>query len=103
YSYHHPRPLPSFPTRRSSDLDVITIDASKVGYPGSAGPLLEHKLGIPGEDIDYELKGADKQSALNRIAVSFVGDDYVQLTAQSRSEEHTSELQSQSNLVCRLL
>src|SRR2546430_13353071 len=25
------------------------------------------------------------------------------LTARSRSEEHTSELQSQSNLVCRLL
>src|SRR2546427_3600900 len=25
------------------------------------------------------------------------------VTAQSRSEEHTSELQSQSNLVCRLL
>src|SRR2546430_10914516 len=26
-----------------------------------------------------------------------------QLTADERSEEHTSELQSQSNLVCRLL
>src|SRR2546427_8628727 len=30
--------------------------------------------------------------------------DYEQrLTQESRSEEHTSELQSQSNLVCRLL
>src|SRR2546430_12495185 len=28
---------------------------------------------------------------------------YVQGTARHRSEEHTSELQSQSNLVCRLL
>src|SRR2546430_7313465 len=27
----------------------------------------------------------------------------VRLSAQARSEEHTSELQSQSNLVCRLL
>src|SRR2546427_8619075 len=29
--------------------------------------------------------------------------DYAKLCGQSRSEEHTSELQSQSNLVCRLL
>src|SRR2546430_4730303 len=28
---------------------------------------------------------------------------YRQLAAHARSEEHTSELQSQSNLVCRLL
>src|SRR2546430_13290623 len=28
---------------------------------------------------------------------------YVSGTSQNRSEEHTSELQSQSNLVCRLL
>src|SRR2546427_4694527 len=28
---------------------------------------------------------------------------YVMVDAQTRSEEHTSELQSQSNLVCRLL
>src|SRR2546430_6006451 len=30
-------------------------------------------------------------------------DDGVALALQLRSEEHTSELQSQSNLVCRLL
>src|SRR5688572_32504831 len=31
------------------------------------------------------------------------GTPKVALRAQARSEEHTSELQSQSNLVCRLL
>src|SRR2546430_11490365 len=31
------------------------------------------------------------------------GHDHVGLHARRRSEEHTSELQSQSNLVCRLL
>src|SRR2546430_11481895 len=31
------------------------------------------------------------------------GDDIHHARGQSRSEEHTSELQSQSNLVCRLL
>src|SRR2546430_7179964 len=34
----------------------------------------------------------------------FPGDEaHVRLRKSSRSEEHTSELQSQSNLVCRLL
>src|SRR2546427_5880804 len=31
------------------------------------------------------------------------GDDVICLRRMPRSEEHTSELQSQSNLVCRLL
>src|SRR2546430_12094891 len=31
------------------------------------------------------------------------GEHLVQTVAEGRSEEHTSELQSQSNLVCRLL
>src|SRR5688572_31439612 len=31
------------------------------------------------------------------------GEDFFSSNIQSRSEEHTSELQSQSNLVCRLL
>src|SRR5256886_12108622 len=30
-------------------------------------------------------------------------DEYAKLSGAPRSEEHTSELQSQSNLVCRLL
>src|SRR2546430_3213233 len=35
--------------------------------------------------------------------VLFIFGDSDQFTRVSRSEEHTSELQSQSNLVCRLL
>src|SRR2546427_8506927 len=39
-----------------------------------------------------------------RAAAScFVAYFALQATGQQRSEEHTSELQSQSNLVCRLL
>src|SRR5256886_8749075 len=46
-----------------------------------------------------------------RLEARIKGDDLIILTADhgndpttpSRSEEHTSELQSQSNLVCRLL
>src|SRR2546427_2510226 len=35
--------------------------------------------------------------------VRWTGDHTVELARRMRSEEHTSELQSQSNLVCRLL
>src|SRR2546430_13016958 len=39
---------------------------------------------------------------VGRVRVSL--DDFLEvLSRQARSEEHTSELQSQSNLVCRLL
>src|SRR2546430_13619895 len=40
---------------------------------------------------------------LARAARSLPGDDPRAAPRQARSEEHTSELQSQSNLVCRLL
>src|SRR2546427_8454815 len=38
-----------------------------------------------------------------QIRASHVGPGVAQTRKQLRSEEHTSELQSQSNLVCRLL
>src|SRR5438477_9136336 len=63
--------LPSFPTRRSSDLEEIPL--------ADLDPLLE---GVQ-QDV-----GA---GAAHRFGVEI------------RSEEHTSELQSHVNLVCRLL
>src|SRR2546430_10242967 len=38
-----------------------------------------------------------------RVTRGTVGNLWSPLSVQGRSEEHTSELQSQSNLVCRLL
>src|SRR2546430_5750750 len=49
---------------------------------------------------DRRLVTNGDSSAVVRHAISAV---LAQLTSQTRSEEHTSELQSQSNLVCRLL
>src|SRR6266478_9191506 len=43
-----------------------------------------------------------RQQSLSRQHVR-VGDGGLNVVADQRSEEHTSELQSQSNLVCRLL
>src|SRR2546430_13622804 len=43
------------------------------------------------------------QKALVTGANSGIGESVARHLAAARSEEHTSELQSQSNLVCRLL
>src|SRR5688572_33010098 len=54
-------------------------------------------------------KTIPKAHALERVGNFVVGDGVLQVIEYSdlpealRSEEHTSELQSQSNLVCRLL
>src|SRR2546430_6309275 len=55
-----------------------------------------------------DFSGADFTSANLRkvllIRANFIGADLTDADVTSaRSEEHTSELQSQSNLVCRLL
>src|SRR5690606_40176848 len=78
------RDLHSFPTRRSSDLGGILKDPR----PGSHTPL-----------------------KFRRAVFGFVIIDHCPRTAlpccrqipPNRSEEHTSELQSRENLVCRLL
>src|SRR5699024_12515133 len=75
-----PRDLPSFPTRRSSDLK---------------------RLGDSNGDrycICARHYGVGRQKCTNAVKGLFIGvSDY------RRSEEHTSELQSRFDLVCRLL
>src|SRR5438034_5691007 len=75
------RHLHSFPTRRSSDLAaVLPADADLQVGPGSPAE--------PDRQLD-ELADALLIEHLERVV--------------PRSEEHTSELQSHSELVCRLL
>src|SRR5690606_40441006 len=92
--------LPSFPTRRSSDLP-------RIGEPKVPEPRdLEYEaygrlLNVPGIDpYDEEIGHVhlwhllDDAHALQRFLSSSI---------ETRSEEHTSELQSREKLVCRLL
>src|SRR5690606_41582316 len=88
------RDLHSFPTRRSSDLGV-------------AGGLIQPDAA--GCEGGVELAGA-KSHAHVAAAVGFVQSDSAKAVLVEelrycfiRSEEHTSELQSRENLVCRLL
>src|SRR5206468_11830693 len=81
-----PRALHSFPTRRSSDLPV---------FPAIA---------IRPDVTTARAKTADRLSRAGRDSRGFL--TVTAGAAQSvgrRSEEHTSELQSRSDLVCRLL
>src|SRR5688572_31274802 len=50
--------------------------------------------------------GGTKETKMDVVVVSDIDllhNNFFDMRAQQRSEEHTSELQSQSNLVCRLL
>src|SRR5438046_6497956 len=74
YTHRHHRDLHSFPTRRSSDLRALElVEHSRVGWRSP-------EIG----------RGSGSRKRLARRQAD-------------RSEEHTSELQSLTNLVCRLL
>src|SRR5699024_11993112 len=97
------RPPPSFPTRRSSDLGLVVPQPEVlVLHPQAQQPLvaeifpvgepLQLRAGLA-EELQFhllKLPGAEGEVAR--------GD----LVAEARSEEHTSELQSRFDLVCRL-
>src|SRR5699024_12773737 len=90
----------SFPTRRSSDLFMFDYDISSLELLG-----IKFRRGLYGDLIDFEssieklYNSFEKQSLLNSEMSFFSRKEKI----ISRSEEHTSELQSRFDLVCRLL
>src|SRR5688500_20106248 len=80
------RDIHSFPTRRSSDLGGEEGDDG--GDLGGCAGSLAHR---------HELGEGRRAGALRDLEL---GEDG---RLDARSEEHTSELQSPCNLVCRLL
>src|SRR5688500_19677557 len=82
--------LHSFPTRRSSDLEETRAAAEQLRGETDCASVRRFRAGeVP---VKLPLFGVAE-----RIHPP------VLLTAQIRSEEHTSELQSPCKLVCRLL
>src|SRR5207248_4435853 len=101
YSSYTYRVLHSFPTRRSSDLVYSALFGG--GTNIGLGPVFEALALDPAGDV-YFTGFTQTQSlpvvkpiqrTLNGPQNAFVGE--------LRSEEHTSELQSPYDLVCRLL
>src|SRR2546430_11158543 len=65
--------------------------------------LFRSVRGVDGEIERVEAVGADVRALVAADARALLDQIARQLRISDRSEEHTSELQSQSNLVCRLL
>src|SRR5256886_5881873 len=84
---------------RSTLFPYTTLfrSAHRLGYPGLIGPgpqVIQVQDGLHADQVHDALKvilGPNRELNGHRVG------------PQARSEEHTSELQSQSNLVCRLL
>src|SRR5206468_4583682 len=92
-----PQVLHAFPTRRSSDLqfDRALNYYQQIKASSSSGSDASLDRGIAQatlRKLDHEMSKLDQNAA-----------DYAEQLAKLRSEEHTSELQSRSELVCRLL
>src|SRR5690606_41230612 len=91
----------STPTRRSSDhwASVLHFEMRyrSLDYfleKTAAPTVLELSTGFSLRGLDYARKHPD---------ASYIDTDLPAIISQKRSEEHTSELQSRENLVCRLL
>src|SRR5690606_42079428 len=91
----HHRALPSFPTRRSSDLTGMRSgELAALTWGDLDGEHLRINKTLKRVGGKF-LVGVPKSAASNRV---------IRLSTDTlRSEEHTSELQSRENLVCRLL
>src|SRR5262249_58597591 len=98
-----PRDPLSFPTRRSSDLDAVAQRLRLLHRPARDAD----DLVVDGpETLDADQQVADAgllelDALLAPGERDRVGDE--RPAQAGRSEEHTSELQSLTNLVCRLL
>src|SRR5206468_11961279 len=91
------RHLHSFPTRRSSDLSGFRQPPSEES--SLAGAVLPIYLSL------LSWSGCDQQCCRASFATAGGGAQELgwESNRKRRSEEHTSELQSRSDLVCRLL
>src|SRR5690606_39780820 len=92
----HPE-LRSFPTRRSSDLIIpesITVQELANRMTERAGDVVKSlmKMGVM----------ATMNHAIDADTAELIVHEFGH-TFKRRSEEHTSELQSRENLVCRLM
>src|SRR5205085_9850263 len=97
------RALPLFPTRRSSDLAAARhagdspakIPRRIVEQSAHAQRIQRHPKERLGSGNSSTGETGERVDLLDGIA-----DGFSVCVAAVRSEEHTSELQSQSNLVC---
>src|SRR5207248_9420030 len=102
YSYYVHRYLHSFPTRRSSDLDkdadLAIVQEKRLAFIGYGNQGAAQSQNLRDSGVTEILIG-NRDDAYKDAAIA----DGFQVVSIARSEEHTSELQSPYDLVCRLL
>src|SRR5690349_22340190 len=81
---------------RERILDAATEIAAERGYEGTSIALVSKKCGLPASSIYWHFKDKDD------LIAAVIERSFANWLA-ARSEEHTSELQSRRDLVCRLL
>src|SRR5207253_9510939 len=102
FSILHPaehRDLPSFPTRRSSDLTT----PYRNGQGEIGGTVLVFSCLKRQKCLEWENEFLQDEVRENFGDIIGRSHAIQKVLAQIRSEEHTSELQSRGHLVCRLL
>src|SRR5205085_3764727 len=97
------RHLHPFPTRRSSDLGALAVLVLAAGYGRPPWVALILALSFAGYGLVKKQVGGTVGALAGLTTETIVLAPLAAGTVIWRSEEHTSELQSQSNLVCRLL
>src|SRR5690606_39588562 len=99
---HHSRAIHSFPPRLSSDLILsLSFDpADTQAY------LTRYAAGMRADANLWQFAtltdATQRKALLDTFGIIVIPAPYGQFE-HNRSEEHTSELQSRENLVCRLL
>src|SRR5699024_12491043 len=101
--YHHSNYLHSLPTRRSSDLIVpseLTVQEEKQGL-SLEDKRVRNRIAEKSKQALLKQKPSPitSKASLDLIEIGNFEDDMERL--EERSEEHTSELQSRFDLVCR--
>src|SRR5690606_41429661 len=92
------RYLHSFPTRRSSDLLIEEIDLSQ-----NPNIKILDAFDSPIKKINLKNGNNNPDMSIGVALFPWGMDEPDYDPNEIRSEEHTSELQSRENLVCRLL
>src|SRR5262249_62106678 len=96
-------PLHSLPTRRSSDLRSVDRFATSVRSRPSNSPFNELTSGVACGEGCCQVASICGRVLASVLACDITLDPTSVIRTATRSEEHTSELQSLTNLVCRLL
>src|SRR5690606_40281780 len=99
YAYSHHHDLHSFPTRRSSDLPRILPN-----WPMTIVSIKNWVEMVARFAPRAFLTPISRVRSLTETNIIFINAmEEPRMVMMLRSEEHTSELQSRENLVCRLL